>query len=200
MLQIKRSAASLGIRIFVFRYIKSIGNIHLLTGIYYRKSGNGENCCMKKKKKSKAKTIAGWVIFLLVLALVLLTVFKPDMVGSFLNVLGKGGGKIRLTSAAEHFYDSMDDLIVGLVLPKGEDPTLMTVVKSLGADVVGLIITFILGSAISEKLDTSYGAGLFLAYLPCTAAVFLVNGIGISNLYLMVSVIVLVVVSIFGER
>ena len=155
---------------------------------------------MKKKKKSKAKTIAGWVIFLLVLALVLLTVFKPDMVGSFLNVLGKGGGKIRLTSAAEHFYDSMDDLIVGLVLPKGEDPTLMTVVKSLGADVVGLIITFILGSAISEKLDTSYGAGLFLAYLPCTAAVFLVNGIGISNLYLMVSVIVLVVVSIFGER
>lgn len=155
---------------------------------------------MKKKKKSKAKTIAGWVIFLLVLALVLLTVFKPDMVGSFLYVLGKGGGKIRLTSAAEHFYDSMDDLIVGLVLPKGEDPTLMTVVKSLGADVVGLIITFILGSAISEKLDTSYGAGLFLAYLPCTAAVFLVNGIGISNLYLMVSVIVLVVVSIFGER
>lgn len=155
---------------------------------------------MKKKKKSKAKTIAGWVIFLLVLALVLLTVFKPDMVGSFLNVLGKGGGKIRLTSAAEHFYDSMDDLIVGLVLPKGEDPTLMTVVKSLGADVVGLIITFILGSAISEELDMSYGAGLFLAYLPCTAAVFLVNGIGISNLYLMVSVIVLVVVSIFGER
>jgi len=155
---------------------------------------------MKKKKKSKAKTIAGWVIFILVLALVLLTVFKPDMVGSFLNVLGKGGEKIRLTSAAEHFYDSMDDLIVGLVLPKGEDPTLMTVVKSLSADVIGMIVTFILGSAVSEKLDTSYGAGLFLANLPCTAAVFLVNGIGISNLYLMVSVIVLVVVSIFGAR
>ena len=152
------------------------------------------------KKKRKTKIIVGLVFALLVLALILLSVFKPDMVGSFLNVLGNGSGKIRLTSAAEHFYDSMDDLIVGLVLPKGADPNLMTVVKSLGADVVGLIITFILGSAISEKLDTSYGAGLFLAYLPCTAAVFLVNGIGISNLYLMVSVIVLVVVSIFGAR
>lgn len=154
--------------------------------------------CMKKKRKTKI--IVGSMFALLVLALILLSVLKPDTVGSFLNVLGDGSGKLRLTSAAERFYDSMDDLIVGLVLPKGEDPTLMTIVKSLGADVVGLIVTFILGSAISEKLDTSYGAGLFLAYLPCTASVFLVNGIGISNLYLMVSVIVLVVVSIFGER
>ena len=116
--------------------------------------------CMKKKRKTKI--IVGSMFALLVLALILLSVLKPDTVGSFLNVLGDGSGKLRLTSAAERFYDSMDDLIVGLVLPKGEDPTLMTIVKSLGADVVGLIVTFILGSAISEKLDTSYGAGLFL--------------------------------------
>jgi len=108
------------------------------------------------KKKRKTKIIVGLVFALLVLSLILLSVFKPDMVGSFLNVLGNGSGKIRLTSAAERFYDSMDDLIVGLVLPKGADPTLMTVVKSLGADVIGMIVTFILGSAISEKLDTSY--------------------------------------------
>ena len=152
------------------------------------------------KKKRKAKIIAGCVVFLLVLALVLLSVFKSDMVGSFLNVLGNGSGKIRLTSASEHFYDSLDDVIVGIVLPRGEDPTLMTVVKTLGVEAIGLIASFILGSVISEKLDTGYGAGLFYAYLPCTAAVFLINGIGISNMYLLVSVIVLVVAGIFGGR
>lgn len=156
-------------------------------------------CHMKKKRK--AKTIAGWVIFLLVLALVLLSIFKPDMVGSsFLNVLGKGGGKIRLTSAAERFYDSIDDVIVGLILPKGADPTLMTIAKTLGVEVVGLVVTFILGSFVSEKLDISDGAGLFYAYLPCTAAVFIVNGIGISNMYLLVSIIMLIVGSIAGGR
>ena len=150
------------------------------------------------KKKRKAKIIAGCVVFLMVLALVLLSVFKSDMVGSFLNVLGNGSGKIRLTSAAEHFYDSLDDVIVGLVLPRGEDPTLMTVVKTLSVEALGLIASFILGSVISEKLDTGYGAGLFYAYLPCTAAVFLVNGIGISNMYLLVSIIFLVVAGIIG--
>ena len=152
------------------------------------------------KKKRKAKIIAGWVISLLALALVLLSIFKPDMVGSFLKVLGSGSGKIRLTSAAERFYDSIDDVIVGLILPKGADPTLMTIVKTLGVEVVGLIVTFILGSFISEKLDISDGAGLFYAYLPCTAAVFIVNGIGISNMYLLISIIMLIVGSIAGGR
>lgn len=155
-------------------------------------------CHMKKKRKTKI--IVGLVFALLVLALILLSVFKPDMVGSFLNVLGKGGGKIRLTSAAERFYDSIDDVIVGLILPKGADPTLMTIAKTLGVEVVGLVVTFILGSFISEKLDISDGAGLFYAYLPCTAAVFIVNGIGISNMYLLVSIIMLIVGSIAGGR
>ena len=149
------------------------------------------------KKKRKAKIIVGWLIFILVLALILLSVFKQEMVGSFLNALG-GSGNIPLTSVSDRYYTSLDDVINGLVLPKGEDPTLMTVVKTLGVEIIGLVATFLLGSAISDKLDTGYGAGLFYAYLPCTAAVFLVNGIGISNLYLLVSVIALALGGLFG--
>ena len=150
------------------------------------------------KKKRTARKAAGWVVFLLVLALILLSIFKPEMVGSFLEVLGKG--KIRLTSAADRFYDSIDDVVYGFVLPKGEDPNFMTVLKSLGVGVAGIFLNIILGTAISEKLGTSYGTGYLYAYLPSSAVVFLVHGVGSSHLYLTFSIIMLVLTGLFARN
>ena len=154
---------------------------------------------MKKKKKKTGKKAAGWAVTLLVLALILLSVLRPEEVGAFLRVMGKGDA-IRLTPAADRFEAGMDQVIRGLVLPEGEDPTLMTVVKTLGVEAAGMIATLALASAIFDRMDVSYGTALFYAYLPCTAVVFLVNGVGISNLYLLVSVIVLALAGLFGGR
>ncbi len=146
------------------------------------------------------KKAAGWVLSLLVLALILLSVFRPEAVGTFLQVLGKGGGRLRLTAAAERFRPGMESVIYGLVLPKGADPTIMTVVKTLAVEAAGMLAAVFLGTVFMEKLDTGYGTGLLYAYFPCTAAVFLVNGIGISNLYLTVSVIVLALAGLLGRK
>ena len=149
-----------------------------------------------KKKRTDGKKVAGWAVFLLVLVLIVLSAVKPEMVGSFLQVLGKGSGKIRLTSAAERFYDGLEPAIYSLFLPDGEDPTIITAAKSLGVDAIGIIAAIFLGSAISDVLGTGYGTGLFYAYLPCTAAVFLVNGVGPSNVYLTVSIFMLAIVGL----
>jgi hypothetical protein len=152
------------------------------------------------KKNARAKKAAGWALFLLMLALVLLSVFRPETVETVLGVLGKGGGKLRLTAAAERFRPGMEGVIYGLVLPKGEDPNFMTVVKTLAVEAAGMLAAVFLGTVFMEKLDTGYGTGLLYAYFPCTAAVFLVNGIGISNLYLTTSVILLALVGLFAGK
>ena len=152
------------------------------------------------KNIAKAKKAVSWILVLLTLALVLLSVFRPKIVGTLLGVLGKGGGKLRLSAAAERFRPSIESVIYGLVLPKGEDPNIMTVVKTLVVDVVGLSLMVYLGTVFSENLDTGLGTGVLYAYFPCTAAVFLINGIGISNLYLTVSVIILALVGLFARK
>ena len=152
------------------------------------------------KRSRKARIAAGWAVIVLVLALVLLSVFRPDAVETFLRVLGKGSGKMRLTAAAERFRPGIESVIYGLVLPEGQDPDIMTVVKTLAVEAVGMIATLYLGTVFMEELDTGYGTGLLYAYFPCTAAVFLVNGIGISNIYLTVSVIVLALAGLFGRK
>ncbi len=167
--------------------------------------GKGEgreriSCHHAMKNIAKAKKAVSWILVLLTLALVLLSVFRPEIVGTLLGVLGKGGGKLRLTGAAECFRPSIESVIYGLVLPKGEDPNIMTVVKTLVVEVVGLSLMVYLGTVFSENLDTGLGTGVLYAYFPCTAAVFLINGIGISNLYLTVSVIILALVGLFARK
>ena len=152
------------------------------------------------KNNAKAKKAVSWILVLLTLVLVLLSVFRPEIVGTLLGVLGKGGGKLRLTAAAECFRPSIESVTYGLVLPKGEDPNIMTVVKTLVVEVVGLSLMVYLGTVFSENLDTGLGTGVLYAYFPCTAAVFLINGIGISNLYLTVSVIILTLVGLFARK
>ena len=154
----------------------------------------------RMKENARARKTAGWILFLLMLALVLLSVLVPETVGTVLGALGKGGGKFRLTAAAERFRPCMENVIYGLVLPKGQDPNIITVVKTLAVEAAGLFATIYLGTVFSENLDTGYSTGLLYAYFPCTAAVFLVNGIGISNLYLMVSVILLALVGLFARK
>ena len=151
---------------------------------------------MKKKKKTGIS--AGAVILILVLILIILTIVKPETVSSFLQVLGKGSGKIRLTSVADNFDQSMGQIIDGFTRPKDQDPTLLTTVKILGVEAIGLFAAMMLGSVIARKLRIRESTGFLYAYLPCTAAVFLINGVGTNNIYLIMSAIMMAFTALFS--
>lgn len=150
------------------------------------------------KKRKTVNPAVGWAVFIVVLALILLSIFKPEIVGSFLKVLESG--KFRLSSLTENFKTSIDEVIRGLLVPKGKDPDGITFFKLIGIALVGIAGLIFLGSAISEKMYVSFGTGVLYAYLPIAAVVFIVCGIGPSNIYLMISLIMLCLMMLFSSR
>ena len=155
-----------------------------------------EKCKVKKRKT--VNPAVGWAVLIVVLALILLSIFKPDIVGSFLKIMGSG--KFHLSSLTENFRTSMDEVIRGLLLPKGKDPDGITFFKLIGMAIGGIAGLVFLGSAISERMYVGFGTGVLYAYLPVTAAIYIVCGIGPGNIYLTISLVMLCMMMLFSLR